>query len=379
MIDFDRIKRLANQAPSAPRLDESIPDPHEGLTDSARDQKLRDQRREQLKEKRDTARAEAAEHVWRSTLAKASEVADDLEAFYNSRPNQTGIHCRGGAIMAQISDLHFGCTVEGMESRENPNTYNFDVARHRLAAYAEQVLFYGVAHQASELVVALTGDIFDSKIGKERKDKMFNSEATACQAYLHGRDLIFQFVEYIRRAEVFGAIRIVGISGNEARLYADRGHSHIMAADNWDSLLNADIASRYIGSDIEVEFGVNRYVAEVEEWKVLLLHGDQGLDAKLSQTKVQSLLGTHNADFGISGHIHDTMVTGKWIRSASLVGTDFYAGDGLGLEGRASQNIFWLAPGQRNTYAVDLQTPDPSVEPFKLFDYRGAFGSANLL
>ena len=72
-------------------------------------------------------------------------------------------------------------------------------------------------------------------------------------------------------------------------------------------------------------------------------------------------------------------MTGKWIRSASLVGTDFYAGDGLGLEGRASQNIFWLAPGQRNTYAVDLQTPDPSIEPFKLFDYRGAFGSADIL
>ena len=65
---------------------------------------------------------------------------------------------------------------------------------------------------------------------------------------------IFQFVETIRRSEVFGSIRIVGISGNEARLYADRGHSHIMASDNWDSLLNADLASRYLGSDIEVVF-----------------------------------------------------------------------------------------------------------------------------
>ena len=50
--------------------------------------------------------------------------------------------------MAQLSDIHFGCTVDGMEERDNPNTYDFDVARHRLAAYAEQVLFYGVAHAA---------------------------------------------------------------------------------------------------------------------------------------------------------------------------------------------------------------------------------------
>jgi len=376
MINFDRIKKLAET--SATPIDTVIPDEMAGLSETAKTQFVSDKLRKERAEQRLQDRNELAEKQFRSEMALAAELADDLESFYSSRPKQQGLRHRGGAIMCQLSDLHFGCTVDGLEERVDPNVYNLEVACHRLATYAEQVLFYGVAHRAEELVIALTGDIFDSKIGKERKDKMFNSEATACQAYMHGRDLLFQFVETLRRAEVFGSIRIVGISGNEARLYAERGHSHIMAADNWDSLLNADIASRYMGSEIEVEFGVNRYVAEVQDWKVLLLHGDQGLDSKLSQSKVQSLLGTHNADFGISGHIHDTLVTGKWIRSASLVGTDFYAGDALALEGRACQNVFWLAPGQRNTYAVDLQTPDPSVEPFKLFDYKGAFGSASL-
>ena len=374
-IDYNAIRAMA-EAKLPVNMNQKIADPLEGLTDGAREQKIRDDRRNARKEQRDAAREEYLVSQARSELAKAEEVAADAEAFYSSQSYGSALRCRGGSIMVQLSDLHFGCTVEGLEEREDANEYNLDIAAHRLATFAQQAIFYGVAHRAEECVIALTGDIFDSKIGKERYDKMFNSETTATQAYLRGRDLIIQFVEAIRQSEVFGSIRIVGISGNEARLYSDRGHSHIMAADNWDSLLNADLASRYIGSDIDCEFGVNRFVAEVQGWKVLLLHGDQGIDSKLSQTKVQSVLGTHGAHFGISGHIHDTLVTGKWIRSASLVGTDFYAGDGLGLEGRASQNIFWLAPGQRNTYAVDLQAPDPAVEPFKLFDYRGAFGVA---
>ena len=376
MIDFNKIRALADGAP-VNTFEVQLPDPHEGLSDAAVELSIRQETAKVRKEERERAQAEIAEQQWRATMAKASAVDQDVQELYTSRTAK-GIRVRGGAIMVQLSDIHFGCTVEGMEERANANTYGFDVARHRLAALAEHALFYGVAHAAPELVIALTGDIFDSKIGKERKDKMFNREATACQAYLHGRDLIIQFIEHLRQSEVFGSIRIVGISGNEARLYADRGHSHIMAADNWDALLNADLSTRYRGSDIDCEFGVNRYVAGVQGWKVLLLHGDQGIDSRLSQTKVQSLLGTHDADFGISGHIHDTMVTGKWIRSASLVGTDFYAGDGLGLEGRACQNIFWLAEGQRNTYCVDLQDPDPAVEPYELFDYAGAFGSVQL-
>ena len=374
-IDYNAIRSMA-EAKRAAAFTDQIADPYEGLSDIAREQKIKDDRRDVRKEQRIAAREEVLVNEAKSELARAEDVAADAEAFYAAQSYKSQLRCRGGSIMAQLSDLHFGGTVKGLEEREDANVYNMDVAAHRLATYAQQVIFYGVAHLAEECVIALTGDIYDSKIGKERLDKILNSESTATASYLRGRDLIIQFIETIIRSEVFGSVRIVGISGNEARLYADRGHSHIMAADNWDSLLNADLASRYIGSDVQCDFGINRYVAEVQGWKVLLLHGDQGVDSKLSQTKVQSVLGTHNADFGISGHIHDTLVTGKWIRSASLVGTDFYAGDGLALEGRATQNIHWLAEGQRNTYAVDLQTPDPSVEPFKFFDYRGAFGVA---
>jgi hypothetical protein len=280
-------------------------------------------------------------------------------------------HKRGGAIMAQLSDIHFGGTVV---DEPGGNVYNFGVAAARLAAYAQEVLFYGEAFQADELVIALTGDVFDSKIGKMRTDKMLHAESTACAAYKVGSSLILSFIEELRLSEVFGSIRIHGIAGNEARLYPDRGFGHLTAAENWDSLLNGDLAMHYAGSDVATQFGVNNYVAEVQGWRVLMVHGDAGLSSNLTQKEVQSLLGIHGADFGISGHIHDPYITGKWCRTASLIGTDNYAGEGLGLSGRASQNLYHLQPGRRNTIVVDLQEKAEGVPAYKLPTFNGALG-----
>ena len=326
-------------------------------------------------EARDRARDEAVEAEWNSKLEKAEHIEAEVEVFIDSRRKGQGIR-RGGSLLVQVTDVHFGGTVKGLEEREDANEYCLEKAAHRLAVYAEEILFYGAAHGCEELVIAFTGDIFDSKVGKERKDKMLHAEGTACSAYLKGRDLIRQFIDTFRASELFGSITLCGIAGNEARLYDDRGHGHITASENWDSLLNADLCAWYAGSDVDLKMRVNRCVVEVQGWKVLLLHGDQAIDKNLSQTRCYSVLAQHKADFGISGHIHSGLVTPYWVRSASLIGTDAYAGDGLALDGMASQTIFWLRPGKRNTIQVDLQNPDEDIEPFKVFDYDGAFGSA---
>ncbi|MAH29395.1 MAG: hypothetical protein CL959_01770 [Euryarchaeota archaeon] len=374
-IDFDRIKQLAER-PAAEPLTEVLVDPLADLSPEAQEQALRDQSANARKDKRDAARAELQQKQLEREIRNAREMQEDIDSFYSSKKYAQGIRLMGGAIVAQLSDVHFGCVVRGMEERQDANEWDFSIAARRLRALAEHVKFYGVAHRAEEVVVALTGDIFDSKIGKERYDKMLNSEGAACYTFSRGKDLVIQFINDLAESEVFPRVRVTGIAGNEARLFADRGHSHVMSADNWDSALNAELASYYRGSDVECEFGVNRKVLEIQGHRMLMIHGDQGRFNPTNQTAVQSLLGQHDATFGISGHIHDTLVTGKWARSSSVMGTDFYAGDGLGLDGIAAQNVMWLAPGQRNTYAIDLQNPDPGLEPYELFDYGGAYGSA---
>ena len=374
-IDFDRIKKLSESAARAP-ITEVIPDPLAGLSPEAQEQAARDTRRTVRKDRRERARAELQQTQLENEIRTTRDMVEDIETFYASKRYAQGMRLKGGAIVVQLSDIHFGCVVRGMEERNNGNEWDFSIAARRLRALAEHVKFYGVAHNAEELVVALTGDIFDSKIGKERYDKMLNSEGAATYTFSRGKDLVIQFVNDLVDSELFGRVRLTGIAGNEARLFADRGHSHVMSADNWDSALNAELASYYRWSDVECEFGVNRKVVDVQGHRMLMIHGDQGRFNPTNQTAVQSLLGTHNATFGISGHIHDTLITGKWVRSSSVMGTDYYAGDGLGLDGVAAQNVMWLAPGQRNTYAIDLQNPDPDLEPYELFDYAGAYGSA---
>ena len=334
-----------------------------------------DESRLRAAEARDRARNEVIETDWNSKLDKANEIEAEVESFLATRKKGQGMK-RGGSLLVQVTDVHFGGTVKGLEERDNANEYCLHKAAHRLAVYAEEILFYAAAHGVDELVIAFTGDIFDSKVGKERKDKMLHAEGTACSAYLKGRDLIRQFVDTFRESELFGSITLAGIAGNEARLYDDRGHGHVTASENWDSLLNADLVAWYAGSDVDLKMRVNRCVIEIQGWKVLLLHGDQAIDKNLSQTRCYSVLAQHKADFGISGHIHSGLVTPYWVRSASLIGTDAYAGDGLALDGMASQTIFWLRPGKRNTIQVDLQNADPDIEPFEVFDYDGAFGAA---
>ncbi len=372
-INFNRIRSIASKAGAV--IETQVEDPLKGLEGECRDQFLKDAARLSNKEKREEYREQIRTNQFATELRQARQIAEDVESLFAHRKAPLGSHLGGGTIAVQLSDLHLGGTVQGLEARETSNNYKLEVAAHRLAMLAEQVIFYGAAHSASSLAIMLTGDIFDSKVGKVRLDKVLNSEHSACQSLMIGADLIFQFIDYLRTSEVFGSVKIHGIAGNEARLYAERGHSPVMSSDNFDALLNAMLSQRYQGSDVELGFGVNRYVADIEGWKILMIHGDQALDKNCSQKTVQSLLGTHNADFGISGHIHDTLVTGKWIRSASLIGTDYYAGDGLDLQGRATQNIMWLAPNQRNVYNVDLQLPDPLIEPFFIPDYKGAFGN----
>lgn len=376
-IDFNRIKQLTERQAAEP-MTEVVVNPLADLSPEAQEQAIRDQRRNVRKDKREAARAELQQKQLEREIRSAREMQEDIDSFYSSKKYGQGMRLMGGAIVVQLSDIHFGCVVRGMEERQDANEWDFTIAARRLRALCEHAKFYGLAHRAEEVVVALTGDIFDSKIGKERYDKMLNSEGAACYTFSRGKDLVIQFINDLVESEIFGRVRVTGIAGNEARLFSDRGHSHVMSADNWDSALNAELASYYRGTDVECEFGVNRKVLDIQGHRMLMIHGDQGRFNPTNQTATQSLLGQHNATFGISGHIHDTLITGKWVRSSSVMGTDFYAGDGLGLDGIAAQNVMWLAPGQRNTYAIDLQNPDPGLEPYELFDYGGAYGSAEL-
>ncbi len=344
---------------------------------AAQYQRTIDERNFYANQERMERRAELQHYEFKTAVARANEVADDVDEFFKTREQPEGTSLRGGSLIAHVTDTHFGARIEGMEARDKPNVFDFSVAAHRLAVFAEQIKFYGTAHGAKELCLVFTGDLFNSRVGKESLDKILTSECTGAEAFLRGRDLIYQLVLNLMESGLFAKVRLCGVAGNEARLTREKGHSVDMAADNWDSLLYGELASKWENC-LDVNFGVNRVRFEVQGWQVLLMHGDTGVDKHCSDGTTKKLLSEHSCTMAFSGHIHDSLVRGNWIRSASLMGTDFYAGDGLTLNGPAAQTIVWCAPGQRNVIVVDLQNPDPNVKPFMdtstISGYGKAFG-----
>jgi hypothetical protein len=338
------------------------------LGPAARDRYERDKATKSNKQIRDEARKEVELKEWMHYLERQTLVQKEIDDQLRSRVARSKRKTRGGTLLAQVTDVHFGGTV-----RRDNNEYDLTVAAKRLAAYAEEIMALAAGTGAEELIVCLTGDIFDSLIGKERGDKVRHSDGPAVWSFMIGRDLILQFIDELVLSEMFATVEVHGICGNEARLFAEQGFGEITVADNWDALLNGQISSYYAGSDVETSFSLNSHVIDRQGWRVLLMHGHTLGKGDFTQKGFAGILAPHSADFGMSGHIHDPYVSGKWSRSGSLIGTDPYAGEGLNLSGYCAQTCIHLLPQRRNTHVFDLQDIQ-GIEGYIIPDYSGAFG-----
>lgn len=277
-------------------------------------------------------------------------------------------YTRGGALVAQLTDLHFGAWIPQTDSLEG---FSMATAARRLRLYACRILDMQLATGASDLIVCLTGDLVDSRIGKLRIDKLANSESTQGLAMNQGADLILAFLHELIDSEQFGSVAVRGVAGNEGRMLPDVAFGETTAPENFDCLLHAIIEREFKGGDVDVEFHPLELVVPVEDERILLIHGhtfNHGNRAKMEQ-----ILLKHGATFGICGHIHEPLVTGNWARSASLCGTDAYASHALQLQGRASQNLLHIQGSSRSVFTIDLEHPG-EIEPYPVHTYSGAFG-----
>ena len=144
-IDFDRIKKLTERSPFDP-ITETISDPLADLSPEAQEQAIRDSRRTVRKDKRDRARAELQQTQLENEIRTTRDMEEDISSFYASREYAQGMRLKGGAVVVQLSDIHFGCVVKGMEERVNGNEWDFTIAARRLRALAEHTKFYACAH-----------------------------------------------------------------------------------------------------------------------------------------------------------------------------------------------------------------------------------------
>ncbi len=328
---------------------------------------MRSKARKQRREEKLAAEQDVLQAAWESWQQAYQEHRDDVRHVLRTIKPPTGYR-RGGTLVAQLSDLHFGALIR----RENMVGYSLRIAAQRLRLYAQRILDMQLVTGADRLVVCLTGDLVDSKLGKLRLDKVAHSEGPQLLAMAQGTDLIVAMVEELASSEAFGSISLNGVAGNEARLTEDQAWGPVVAAENLDCLLHRNLSAHFDGSGVECNFAMFDLVIEAEDQRILLTHG-HNLPQNMDQRRLRGVLDSHRADFGISGHIHYAYTTSDWARSASLCGEDGYSGDGLRLRGRAGQNLLHLQGGSRSVTVVDLEDPG-EIEGYPLATYDGAFG-----
>lgn len=251
--------------------------------------------------------------------------------------------------MVQLSDLHFGKTVDLPN-----NKYDFKIAKQRLDKYLLKIKDIIKKYNIDNIHIVFTGDIFTLDT---YMDALLTNECNRAEAFVEGLDMISDFLNNISKHANF--VRVVGVTGNESRIRTTEYHSNLdmLASDNFDTLLFKMLSRLFKNISFENNCDKINDVIKIGNFNIAFTHGDklgkQSSDDIL-KFKTKMINETNSPiDFVIFGHIHQTLITSLYARSGSLVGADSYSYNGL--------NIPYNTPSQ-NLYIID----DENITPIEI-------------
>ena len=255
----------------------------------------------------------------------------------------------GTVIIVQVTDLHFNELVELPD-----NEFGFKVGAKRLQKYAQTIKEVAKLYNATDIVVALTGDIINSD---RRLDEILHMATNRTKASLIATQILFHFLQDINRA---ANLSIVSVSGNESRIKDEWGMSEMTMSDNYDYLVYNMLKMLFKDSKgiTFIEGDPVEQVINVNGSNILITHGT---GIKEGQAAMQQVFGKYAAkgillDYAIFGHIHFTNITDIYSRSGSLIGNNVYSDRSLNLITKASQVLHIIeTDGTINSLKVGLQ------------------------
>jgi hypothetical protein len=351
------------------RYDQTPSDDAQRLSIAALHERSRAKSRVQRKEQRAHALAELHAQDSRDVRTVLEQSRTQSIDAMLKMPQVKGYE-RGGTLLVQLSDLHFGAVTR----RESKPHYCLKTASKRLRLYAQKVIEMALIKDTRKLVIALTGDMVESRMGKMMPDKMVGYEGSQMYAAAVGAHLVGMFINEIRSSKLFDEVRIHGCPGNESRLTKDISFEDSLVSENLDCRLHEHLHNIFHGlPGVELLFKDRAMMIEIEELRVLLIHGHT-LRGALSQKQIGETLAQYGADYGMSGHIHYPYSCADWARSGSLVGEDNYAADGLTLRGgNASQTVIHFQGTRKEPTFMDLDDPG-EIEGYEIPTFSGAYG-----
>ncbi len=326
---------------------------------SKRNQRTSDLSRIANKSFREHARIENAVSAYSSAIL--TELKEHGKSL-GECPRRTGeLSPDAAAVVVHLSDNHFNELVNLPTNR-----FDFEVAAKRLALLAQKTKLIGKSYGAERIVVFFGGDLMNSD---RRLDELLAMSTNRARATLLAVHLYKQFLLDLR-SEFF--IDCFGITGNESRVKEDLGWVDPVATDSYDFTIYAMLQALFDASDDKGmrfnDFNANEVVFSVHRQTFLGLHGHQ-ISAG-DQKKVQAMIGKYaakgiNITHILCGHIHASLVSDYISRNASLVGSNAYSEEALGLISKAAQNIHVVTKQGLDGIKCDLQNVD-GVEGYEI-------------
>jgi len=325
-------------------------------------QKQQDSNRIERKSFREYARVENA----------VSEYARELCNIFDSNPYKPegSIHVPSNSAVGvlQLSDLHFNELID-LKS----NKYDFTIASKRLYKLVSQAKLYFDTHGVKDVFILMSGDLMNSD---RRVDELMAMATNRAKATFIGSQIIENVIIDLNKNY---NVHVAGVCGNESRIQKDYNWNHEIVSDNYDfTIFNV---LRYKLKDTKgVSFlglsDKHEEVISINGKVFLIVHGHQiGKDVSKDISKLIRKYAQLDiaVDYTIYGHLHETMMSDTYSRSASLCGSNSYSEDALLLVGRSAQNLYIVFDNDRiDGIKVDLQDTS-GYEGYNTKDWQDAY------
>lgn len=277
----------------------------------------------------------------------------------------------------QLADLHLNELVLAIDTT-GYNESDYSKSSARLKKHVLDSCTFMDAVGCRKVVVANTGDAVNSD---RRLDEMLANAGNRSRALIVAVDLIQQvLMELSSKYDV----TYVTVGGNESRKHDDITWTDKTFGNNYDIDIH-HILQKLCSSNTSIAFAPVQnsveQVIQVNKKNILFVHGHQfkSHDIESSITKIYAKYAKAQIliDYIISGHVHATLNSDFFSRSASLVGDNAYSSGCLLLRGKAGQNIYIITKDSIIPISIDLQNVLPKDGAYT-FDKEFAEGTMQM-
>lgn len=276
--------------------------------------RMRDERNELNRLKRELARADGMVDLWKQIIAES------VEPFHGYQENLV-CDARDCDLVVHLTDLHAGLVIDNF-----CNKYNEDILVQRLGEYFNKITEISSTHNAENCYLLLGGDLISGVIHTPLR---IEANMNAIEQLKFVSVAVSDFVRSL--SYKFKNVYVYSVSGNHSRLFPNKKENG--KGENLDTLvpfyisaLLSEYRNVHICSD-NAEESVARF--SVRGNIVYGVHGDKDTMETVVQ-KLTMFFG-EKPDIVMAGHRHTngfrTVYDSKVIESGCLSGPDNYCMD----------------------------------------------------